>query len=232
MSQSNSIWWFCLLSQVWHGIQHVTTFRITYHHDFQAILCRFVRYIHPKTTSTCKCQQLLIYCDIFAWIIALFAVVDENFPNFAHTTANGSSFCRSSLVARSSKRIQRKRKQNLLSLNPDLYAGIPIVGLNIYSVATWLSLLTPAKPQLALKSLLHTRLWKLLWHAVSHDHGEFLYKHLFFQQFPLWCCGQAKASSNPHEYLQRNSWETSVRAYTMSWCCGLQVFQQWSFEAR
>jgi len=66
--------------------QHVTASRITDHHGFYAILCRFVLYIHPKTTSASKYQQLLIYYDIFSWIIALFAVVDENFPNLAHTS--------------------------------------------------------------------------------------------------------------------------------------------------
>jgi len=75
--------------------------------------------------------------------------------------------------------------------------------------------LTTAKPQLELKSLLRTCLWKLLWHAVSHDRGECLYRHLFFQQFPLSCCVQAKASSNPHEYLQRKNWGKSARAHTM-----------------
>jgi len=86
-----------------------------------------MRYMHPKNTSTSKCQQLLIYRRIFSWTIALFAVDHKNFLNFAH----GSEwvlFLRSSLVSRSSKRIQRKRKQNLVSLN--------IVGLNISSVAT------------------------------------------------------------------------------------------------
>jgi len=84
--------------------------------------------------STAKCQQLLTYCDIFSWIIALFAVVDENFPNLAHRSewvlylpfVPGCTIIQTNTA---------QTKTNLLSLNPDLYAGIPLVGLNISSVA-------------------------------------------------------------------------------------------------
>jgi len=68
-------------------MQHVTASGIAdRHRDFQAILCRFVWYIHPKTTATSEYQQLLIYRDIFSKVIALFVVVGDNVPNFAHSS--------------------------------------------------------------------------------------------------------------------------------------------------
>jgi len=84
---------------VWHGIQHVTAFKIADHHDSPAILHGFVRYTHPKTTATSECQQLVIYRDIFSWTVVLFAVVDENFTKIC-SRQNWSSDNRASRLGK------------------------------------------------------------------------------------------------------------------------------------
>ena len=183
-----------------------------------------VLYIHPKTTSTSKCQQLLIYCDIFSWTIALFAVVDKNFPNLADRSewflflpfVSGCTIIETNTA-------QKKTKASLAepwSIRRDSHP--------IWTFLLWLHdcpywHLRTAKPQLELKSLLRTCLWKLLWHAVSHDRGNSYTGICFFNNFLCHAVVKQK-----HEYLQKKNWGESARAYTMSWCCGLEVFQQWS----
>ena len=136
------------------------------------------------------------------------------------TAANGF-FLRSSLASGSSKRKQRETKQNL-SLSAVLYAGIPSEGLNIFSVTTWLSLLTPDNSKTPIRAKIsssHVSL-KVAMACCFTRSRRILIQAFVFQQFPLSCCGQAKAWSNPHEYLQKKNWGKLAGAYTMPWCCG------------
>jgi len=101
--------------------------------------------------------------------------------------------------------------------------------LNISSVATWLSLLTLENSKTPIRAKIsssHVSLKVALACCFTRSR-EFLYRHLFFQQFPLSCCGQAKARVSPEKELGRIG--PGVHDVMMLWAGGLPTME---LEAR